>query len=108
MFFENFFIHFRINKIIKLLDEHNGTLSRDSLDLIRGKEYRNAISALEDSGCIKVIRVGDGIIAMIVPTHKGFSVYCLKRHDVWINRIIGFVTGVAITVIADLIKNVLL
>lgn len=108
MFFENFFIHFRINKIIKLLDEHNGTLSRDSLDLIRGKEYRNAISALEDSGCIKVIRVGDGIIAMIVTTHKGFSVYCLERHDVWINRIIGFVTGVAFTVIADLIKNALL
>lgn len=108
MFFENFFIHFRINKIIKLLDEHNGTLSRDSLDLIRGKGYRNAISALEDSGCIKVIRVSDGIIAMIVTTHKGFSVYCLERHDVWVNRIIGFVTGVAITVIAGLMKNALL
>lgn len=107
MFFENFFIHFRINKIIKLLDEHSGTLSRDSLDLIRGKEYRNAISALEDSGCIKVIRVGDGVIAMIVTTHKGFSVYCLERHDVWINRIVGFITGVAVTVIADLIMHAL-
>lgn len=64
MFFENLFIHFRINKIIKLLDEHSGTLSRDSLNLIRDKKYRNAISALEDSGCIKGIRVGDGVIAM--------------------------------------------
>lgn len=48
MFFENFFVHFRINKIIKLLDEHNGTLSRDSLELIRGKEYRNAITVIAD------------------------------------------------------------
>lgn len=108
MYFDKFFIRFRINKVIKILEEHDGRLTSRALELVRDRKYRNAISALEGAGCIKVTREWGGQIILITTTNKGFSIYCLERHDVWANRIGGFISGVAITVIADLIKNVLL
>nr|WP_288823365.1 hypothetical protein [uncultured Mogibacterium sp.] len=74
----NLFIRRRINKFISLLDSKNGTLSGDDLSLIQGKKDLQVISILEASGCIKV------------------------------DRFYGFISGVAVTVIADIIRNVLL
>lgn len=108
MSFEKFFIRFRINEVIRLLEEHDGSLPRNSLKLLRDKKYRHAISILEASGCIKVRREAGGSIIMIVTTNKGFSVYCLERHDVWVNRIGGFLCGVGVSIIGDLIIKFLL
>lgn len=104
----NLFIRRRINKFISLLDSKNGTLSGDDLSLIQGKKDLQVISILEASGCIKVDRSWGGDISLIVTTHNGFSIYQLERHDIWMNRFYGFISGVAVTVIADIIRNVLL
>ena len=104
----NLFIRRRINKFISLLDSKNGTLSGDDLSLIQGKKDLQVISILEASGCIKVDRSWDGDISLIVTTHTGFSIYQLERHAIWMNRFYGFISGVAVTVIADIIRNVLL
>ncbi len=106
--FKNILIRHHINEVIALLEEHNGTLVNHNLVLIKDKKYQQVIPILEASGCIKVTREWGGSIIMIATTNRGFSVYSLERHDVWVNRIIGFVSGVLVTVTADFISHALL
>lgn len=105
---KNLFIRTRINKFIALLKSNGGTMTAADFPSLNDKNYLHIISILEASGCIEVIREWGGAVNIIMTTDTGASVYQLERHDVWMNRLYGFVSGVLITILLDLIRNVLL
>lgn len=105
---KNLFIRTRINKFIALLESNGGTMTAADFPSLNDKNYLHIISILEASGCIEVIREWGGAVNIIMTTDTGASVYQVERHDVWMNRLYGFVSGVLITILLDLIRNVLL
>lgn len=105
---KNLFIRTRINKFIALLESNGGTMTAADFPSLNDKNYLHIISILEASGCIEVIREWGGAVNIIMTTDTGASVYQLERHDVWMNRLYGFASGVLITILLDLIRNVLL
>ena len=105
---KNLFIRTRINKFIALLESNGGTMTAADFPSLNDKNYLHIISILEASGCIEVIREWGGAVNIIMTTDTGASVYQLERHDVWMDRLYGFVSGVLITILLDLIRNVLL
>lgn len=105
---KNLFIRTRINKFIALLESNGGTMTAADFPSLNNPNVLHIISILEASGCIEVIREWGGAVNIIMTTDTGASVYQLERHDVWMNRLYGFVSGVLITILLDLIRNVLL
>ena len=105
---KNLFIRTRINKFIALLESNGGTMTAADFPSLNDKNYLHIISILEASRCIEAIREWGGAVNIIMTTDTGASVYQLERHDVWMNRLYGFVSGVLITILLDLIRNVLL
>ena len=105
---KNLVIRTRINKFIALLESNGGTMTAADFPSLNDKNYLHIISILEASGCIEVIREWGGAVNIIMTTDTGASVYQLERHDVWMDRLYGFVSGVLITILLDLIRNVLL
>lgn len=101
---KNIFIRRRINEVIAMLQSGEEVAT----DLLESKKYSEAVSILEDAGCINIVRKWDGGIHTIFLTHKAFSVYHLDRHDVWMNRFWGFISGLAVGILCDIIRNALL
>lgn len=109
---KNIFIRARVNKCISIIENScsQGGFSNGELEFLCSDKYLEALHILEDAGCIKCFyRYGDPRRPYsILPTHKRFSVYKLERHDVWVNRFWGFVTGVAVSIVGGVIINFLL
>ncbi len=109
---KNLFVRHKINKCIAIIESSDNTagLSDDEIALLYSKKYNRAMHILENSGCITcAYRYGDKRIPYHVSlTHDGFSIYQLNRHDVWINRFWGFISGVSVSIVAYIIKSVLL
>lgn len=105
---KNLFIRTRINKFISLLESNGGTMTAADFPSLNDNDVLHIISILEASGCIEVIREWGGAVNIIMATNTGASVYQLERHDVWMNRLYGFVSGVLMTILVVLIHNVLL
>lgn len=101
---KNIFIRRRINEVIAMLQSGEEVAT----DLLESRKYSEAVSILEDAGCIRIVREWGGGIQAISLTHKAFSVYRLGRHDVWMNRFWGFVSGLAVGILCDIIRNALL
>ncbi len=105
---KNLFIRTRINKFIALLESNDGTITAADFPSLNDKDVLHVISILEASGCIEVIREWGGAVNTIMTTNTGASVYQLERHEVWMNRLYGFISGVLMTILVDFIRNVLL
>ena len=95
---------YRINKILRLLEDNNEDAV---LKLIADRKYYKAIQSLSDTGSVKLIKTwGNTIVRIILLDH--YATYTLERSDVWFNRIIGFLAGVATSVVAAVITALLL
>lgn len=99
-------LRYRMNKIIKLLEID------DFQALCRlyesSEKYRRAFFALARQDIIDFVYVeGENRITSCCLNIGNAAVYSLSRHDVWINRLIGFIAGVLTTFIVPLIIQAL-
>ena len=107
---KNLFIRHKINKCISILQasEHRA-LTESEQQLIISTEYSQVLSILEDDGCISITRAWNADHPVsITLTKKGFSGYLLNRHDVWMNRLWGFLSGVAVGILTSLLVHVII
>ena len=92
-----------MNKIISMLESSGFQKNRD---VILSPEYADAVKTLIDTGCIKAVHsFGGEIVGMKLLDHA--STYRLERQDVWLNRLFGFLAGVATTVAATVLLHFL-
>lgn len=105
---KNLLTYRRIKQLLNWLEKSNGILTLKQLDpfqeQFRELYYRRAISMLEASNCIKVTRAWGGELLQI-NLLPGYVLHQLERHDIWMNRIYGFISGVLVTVVANFIMN---
>lgn len=90
----------KMNKIIRLLE------SDPKNQQIYTPRYRKALMALADNGAIELMKNWNGeIVRVILKDH--YATYQLNRQEIWANRIISFILGVATTVLAAIIAGIL-
>ena len=89
-------LRYRMNKIVRLLDSGK---KPEVYGLISSSKYRKALLALESAGCVKLAKAfgGDIVGIYLLDSHVGYQ---LDRRDVWMNRLWGFMAGVATSVVA--------
>ena len=90
------FMRFRMKKLIKVLKNND---SAEFNRLIASDKYLDALKALEDAGCVKLVRAWGGEITRTILLDHHVS-YQLSRYEVWANRIGGFIAGVLTSVAA--------
>ena len=94
----------KMNQIIKWLETDGFDAHKEQ---ITSDKYSKALKALIDAGCVKAIGAwGGDIVSLTLLGH--YATYQLERHDVWINRLWGFLAGVTITVVAELLLRAIL
>lgn len=105
------FIRYRMHKTLRALEKcfdagHERGISGEALKpFLDAPSGSKILSALHDTGAIYVLNAENGIYS--VHPGKG-TLYHLDRQDVWTNRIIGFLSGVAITLIAEAVIRAIL
>lgn len=108
---QNLLTYRRIKQLINWLEKNDGTLTSKQLEpfqaQFRERHYRRAIAILEASHCIKVTRAWGGELYLITLL-PDYALRQLERHEVWMNRLYGFISGVLMTILVDFIHNVLL
>lgn len=86
-------------------------IENDGFDAARSEilspENIDALNYLEDSGRVKIHYDINGDIAFVEPLSHHVT-YRLERRDIWLNRLWGFLAGVAVTVVATLLLHVVL
>ena len=99
-------LHYRMNKIIKLL-ENDGFQTACRL-YERSSKYRKAFLALAEQDIIDIVydEENDRLINCGLRCGKA-ALYSLSRHDVWANRIVGFIAGVVTGVVAPIFIQML-
>lgn len=96
-------IRYRMNKIVRLLSGGN---EAEVMELISSDKYRDALLALEAVGSVRVTKAWGGEILKVFLLDS-YAGYKLSRHDVWTNRLWGFVFGVATSVATAFITGIL-
>lgn len=96
-------LRYRMNKIVRLLESGKES---EIYDLISSSQYRKALLALESAGCVKLTKAfgGDIVGIYLLDSHVGYQ---LSRRDVWVNRLWGFLSGIAVTLAAGFLLNAL-
>lgn len=95
---------YRMNKILHLLENNDEDAV---LKLISDRKYYKAIQSLSDTGSVKLVKTwGNTVVRVILLDH--YATYKLERTEVWFNRIIGFLAGVATSVIGAVIIQIIL
>lgn len=93
----------KMNQIIKWLEADGFEYHKHE---ILSPEYRKAVNALIDTQCVEPLYGWGGtIVSLSVLKHA--STYQLERHDVWFNRLAGFISGVLSTVAATLLLSLI-
>ena len=95
----------RMNTIIKLLENENYAEVRNLYE--RNPKYKKAFNSLVDQKVIQALYSDDSLSSFFLNPGKS-ATYALSRHDVWINRILGFVAGVATAIIAQLLIGLII
>ena len=94
----------KMNQIIKWLETDGFSAHQDE---IQSPEYAKALRSLIDTGCVTAYRTWGGkIVKLSLNDH--YATYQLERHDLWVNRIVSFLIGVATTVAAGFLLHILL
>lgn len=105
-------IRFRIKKCISIMEatEINGAIPEKTVEFLYSKKYTDAMRVLEDSECIKCSYAwGASLIPYSVQlTKTGFSIYQLSRHDIWVNRFWGFISGLVVGILGSIFANLIL
>ena len=96
-------LRYRMNKIIKLMEQGRES---DVIALVSNAKYKKAIQALADTGSVKLARTMGGVIVRVFLLDH-YATYQLERHDIWFNRILGFLFGVGTSVLAAIILGLL-
>ena len=93
----------RMRKCIKILEkcEDNVLMGPDLKALWANQKDRKALKALEAKEYI-VIRIGDYDPIAIGLTGNG-TLYLLERSEIWKNRIWAFISGITVTILAELL-----
>lgn len=86
----------RMNTIIKLLENENFTEVRNLYE--SNPKYKKAFNSLIDQKVIQALYSDDSLSSFFLDPGKS-ATYALSRHDVWGNRILGFIAGVITTII---------
>ncbi|MBR2674317.1 MAG: hypothetical protein IKE52_02535 [Mogibacterium sp.] len=94
-------IRYRMNKLIRLLEKNDSEAINAA---IASPRYVKALNELENLGCIKTVRSWGGDIVRVWLDNRYVS-YQLSRRDVWLNRLWGFISGVAVTLAAEFLPN---
>lgn len=105
------FLRHRINKCISVIEQsiNSSDLSDETLEFLYSPKNRKAMQILEASGCIKCTYAwGHHTPIDINVTKSGFSIYQLTRHDVWLNRFWGFISGLVVGILSALISQSIL
>lgn len=96
-------LRYRMNRIIKLLEQGK---EDEVLRLVSENKYNKALQALHDIGTVNVVRNwGRDVFRVFLLDH--YATYQLERHDVWMNRLIGFLFGVGASVVSAIITGLL-
>lgn len=92
-------LRYRMNKLLKLLETNDFD---DVRDVVLSPENRRALDALIDAGCIEASTAwgGDVVNIRLLRHRVGYQ---LSRQDIWLNRLWGFLAGVATSVVAHFI-----
>ena len=75
-------------------------------DFCNDRKNLAALKALHEIGNIKIFYAGDGPYAVEFKVHS--YIYLLSRKERWLERLYGFVAGVAATVIAEIIIKMII
>lgn len=94
---------FRMNKIVRLLEADQ---EEAVLELASSRKYRKALLALEASGAVRLLKDFGGKI-LDVSLLDSYALYQLNRREIWINRLWGFLAGVATSVVAHAIISLI-
>ena len=93
----------KMNKIIRVL-ERDDEKALDSI--LQSGSYSKAFDALEDEGCIETLRDFNGNIhGAFLERH--YATYQLQRQEIWMNRLYGFLAGIASSVLVAFITGIL-
>ena len=96
-------VRIRMGKLLKkmnrIFDEKDIISGEDLSKFLSSPLNRRAVSALEQSGCIKSYSADDQI-DVIVPGDQS-AIYVVERAELWLNRIISFTAGIASTLIVQ-------
>lgn len=84
-------LRFKMNKLIRLLERNNVAAFNAA---IQSKPYMKALNTLEDTGCVKTVRSYSGEIRHVKLLNHSVT-YQLGRQEVWLNRLFGFLAGIA-------------
>lgn len=96
-------MHRQINQIISWLETDSFNAHKDE---ILSPKYSKALKCLIDTGCVRAVHgLSKDIVAMELLDH--YATYQLERHDIWVNRLVGFIFGVLTTVAATLLIGVI-
>ena len=90
------FLRYRMNKLIHILEKDDSNALTDALS---DPQYQKALQTLADQECVKVVRDMNGTVHMAWLLDH-YMTYQLSRHDIWANRFIGFFAGIATSVAA--------
>lgn len=93
----------KMNQIIKWLETDGFEVHKDQ---ILSPEYSKALRALINTGCVEPISAWGGDILALHLLDR-YATYQLERREVWLNRLYGFVAGVAVTVVAEFLLRVI-
>ena len=97
------FMRHRMNVIIHLLETQGFKKAKRQ---ILSPKNKLALLSLADTGCVKLERNSALDIKRVILLDH-YATYKLERQDVWTNRVMGFVLGVATSVAAALISGIL-
>ena len=96
-------VRIRMGKLLKkmnrIFDDKDIISGEDLSKFLSSPLNRRAVSALEQSGCIKSYSADDQI-DVIVPGDQS-AIYGVERAELWLNRIISFTAGIASTLIVQ-------
>jgi len=91
-----------LSKLDTLFDRHDGILSGDQIDpFVSSVKKMATLRRLSDAGAVKLTFYSNELLS--IRRLPGASLYLLERSELWVNRIAGFIVGVATAVVAELI-----
>ena len=93
-----------------IMRELSGSRSEDVADLLRelnsNPKMQESLALLETRGYISVQRAWGGTIVSVSTSQRGnayFTEKAERRREKWLDRLYGFISGVAVTAIGGLI-----
>lgn len=93
-----------LHKLEKIWYENNDVAYGTDAALFSSTLSRlKILKALEASQCVSLDRTDGSNRPVCIREGKKASIYTLERSEIWMNRIIGFIAGIATAVLTEFI-----